>query len=106
MLNALILSDRTIEYHTFPGVFCRAAERILADPDCFDRNQDAFGIETMQNVGKALALLADPIRIRNEKAIDENRIGVDRLAAHLRDSMDIDLRSIEIGVKDRDAIRR
>ena len=47
---SLILSDRTIEYHAFARIFGGAAQRVLADSDRFDRDQDALGIEAVQNV--------------------------------------------------------
>src|SRR5258707_11633087 len=104
MLDTLVLSDRPIENHAFPRIFCRPAERVLANSNGFDRDQDALGIEAVQDIRKPLALLADPIGIRNEKTINEDGIGIDRLAAHFRNSMDINLRSIEIGIEDRDAV--
>src|SRR5258708_29298277 len=106
MLDALVLADRPVEYHALPCIFCCPAQRVLTDPDRFDRNQDALGIEAMQDVGKALALLADPVGFRNEQAVDEDGIGIDRLAAHLGNAMNIDLRPIEVSVEDRDAVGR
>ena len=66
MLYALILSDWTIEHHALARIFCRAAERILADSNRLHRDQDALGIEAVQNIRKALTLLADPILVRNK----------------------------------------
>ena len=106
MLDALVLADRPVEHDALARVFCRPAQRILANPDRFDRNQDALGIEAVQDVGKALALLADPVGLRNEQAVDEDGIGIDRLAAHLRNAMNIDLGPVEVGVEDRDAVGR
>ncbi|KRQ96847.1 hypothetical protein CQ10_29975 [Bradyrhizobium valentinum] len=83
MLDALILADRAIEHYALPGVARRAAQGVLSDPDGFDRDQDPLGIEAMQDVGKALSLLTDPVRIRNEEAIDEDGVGIHRLASHL-----------------------
>src|SRR3546814_4795633 len=57
---------------------------------CSSDLQHALGIETVEDVGEALALLADPVLLGNEQAVDEDRIGVDRLAPHLRDEMDVD----------------
>ena len=61
MLDALILSDRPIEHHAVAGIFRRTAKRILADSDRFRPKQDTLGIEAMQDIGEALALLADPV---------------------------------------------
>jgi len=68
------LSDRPVEHHALPCIFCRPAQRVLADPDRFDRNQNALGIEAVQDIGKTLALLADPVGLRNEQTVDEDGI--------------------------------
>src|SRR3981081_435714 len=106
MLDALVLSDRPVEHDALPCIFCRPAQRVLANPDRFDRNQDALGIEAVQDVGKTLALLADPVGLRNEQAVDEDGIGIDRLAAHFRNAVNIGLGPVEVGVEDRDAVGR
>src|SRR5258708_5104504 len=106
MLYALILSDRTIEHHAFARIFCRAAQRVLADSNRFDRDQDALRIESVQDVGEGFAFLADAIGVWNKEPVYEDRIGIHRLAAHLGNSMNIDLRPIEVGVENRDSISR
>ena len=50
MLDALVLSNRTIEHHAFARIFHRAAKGVLADSNRFDRDQDALGIEAVQNI--------------------------------------------------------
>jgi hypothetical protein len=50
MLYSLILPDRAIEYHAVARIFCGAAECVLADSNRFGRNQDALGIEAVQNI--------------------------------------------------------
>src|SRR5260370_4052825 len=104
MLNSLVLPDRTIEHHALARIFCRTAQRILTDPDRLDRDQDALGIEAVQNIGKALALLADPVGVGAKEPVDKDGIRIDRLAAHFRNSMHVDLRPIEIGREYRDSI--
>jgi hypothetical protein len=71
MLDALVLADRPVEHHALARIFCRPAQCVLADPDCFDRNQDTLRIEAVQDIGKALAFLADAVGVRNEEPIDE-----------------------------------
>ena len=60
----------------------------------------------MQDVGEALALLADAVLLGHEQAVDEDGVGVDRLAAHLRDAPHVDLGAVEVGVEDGDAVGR
>src|SRR5260370_21689801 len=102
MLNSLVLPDRTIEHHALARIFCRTAQRILTDPDRLDRDQDALGIEAVQNIGKALALLADPVGAGDKEPVDKDGIRIDRLAAHFRNSMPVALRPIELGREDPD----
>ena len=61
MLDALVLADRPVEDDALPRIARGAAERVLTDADRLDRNQDAFRIETVKDVGKALPLLADAV---------------------------------------------
>src|SRR4051812_5339265 len=79
MLDTLVLPDRPVEHDALARVLCRPAQRILTNPNRFDCNQDALGIEAVQDVGKALALLADPVGLRDEQAVDSNAIFIDGL---------------------------
>ena len=74
MLDALILSDRAIEHDAVARIFGGAAKRILADAHRFGADQDTLRIEAVQDVGEALALLADPVLIRDEQTVDENGV--------------------------------
>src|SRR6185437_6513150 len=65
MLDALVLADRAIEYDAVARISGRAAKGILADAHGFGAKQDTFRIEAVQDIGEALALLADPVRIRD-----------------------------------------
>ena len=69
-------------------------------------DQDALGVEAVQDVAEALAFFADAVLIGDEQAVDEDRVRVDRLAAHLRDAVHVDLAAVEVGVEDRDAVGR
>ena len=60
----------------------------------------------MQDVGEALAFFADAVGLWNEQAVDEDRVGVHRVAAHLRDAVHVDLATVQVGVEDRDAVGR
>src|SRR5205814_3413956 len=66
MLDTLILSNGTVEHNAFARVLRRAAERVLSDSNRFDRDQNSFGVEAMQDVRKALAFLADAVGFGNK----------------------------------------
>ena len=59
----------------------------------------------MQDVFKAAPLLADAILHRNLEILEEQFVGVDRLAAHLLDLVHGDPRAVEVGVKEAEAAR-
>ena len=58
----------------------------------------------MQDVFEALALLADAVGDRHRQRVDEQLVGVDGAAAHLRDFADIDVAPVEVGVEQAQAI--
>src|ERR1700734_1652177 len=106
MLDALVLADRPVEHDALFRVARRAAQRVLPDADRLDGDQDALRIEAVEDVGEPLALLADPIFFGDEQAVNEDGVGIDRLAPHLRDALHVDLRAVEIGVEDGNAVGR
>jgi hypothetical protein len=55
----------------------------------------------VQQVGEALALFADQILGRDEQVLDEEHVTFDRLAAHLRDRLGLDL--LAVGIEQREA---
>ena len=61
-------------------------------------DQDAFRIQTVQDVAEALAFLTDQVLVWNEQAIDEHCVRINRFATHLRDALDVDLAAIDIGI--------
>ncbi len=106
MLDRLVLADGPAEHDTLLGVLRGARKGGLADADCLRANQHALGVQPVQEVVEALALLADAILKRHLQAVDEHLVGVDRLAAHLVDLGDLDLGAVEIGVEERQPVRR
>ncbi len=99
MLDALIFSDRAIEDDAFFGVVRRPRQRQFAETDGFRRNQDTLGIHAVQDVFEAAALLAEAIFHRNLEVFEKKFVGVDDLAAHLLDLMDLDALAIEIRIE-------
>ena len=104
MLDALVLADRAVEHHALARIGGGAAQRILADADGFHADEDALGVEAIEDVAEAPPLLADAVGLGHEQPVDEDGVGVDRLAAHLGDLAHLDLGAVEVGVKNRDAI--
>ena len=57
------------------------------------------GIKPVQDVFEAAALFADAVRGRHFQAVDEQRVRIDRLAAHLFDLAHLDEAAVERGVE-------
>ena len=106
MLNGLVLTNRPPKHFTLPRIGRCAFKRQLAKADRFRANQNAFRVEAMQQIVKALAFFADQICGRDLETINKQGVGVDGLAAHLVDHMHIHRRTVHVGVKKADAIRR
>src|SRR5436853_7775113 len=106
MLDALVLADRAIENAPLAAVGARAGERITAKAHGFDTDQDAFRVEAVEKIFESFSLLADAVVVGDEKIVDEHRIRIDRAPAHLLDAPDLDLRAVEIGVKQRHSVGR
>ena len=71
MLNPLVLADRPVEDDALARVFGCPAQRILTDTDRLHCDQHTLGIEAIENVAETPAFLADPMRFRNKKQVDE-----------------------------------
>ena len=61
MLDRLILPDRPVEDDALLGVGDGALQRGAAQADGFRGDQDALGVESVQDVVETLAFLADAI---------------------------------------------
>src|SRR3546814_14421457 len=91
VLDPLVLADRAVEHDALLGILGRAAQRVAPDADRLGADQHARGIETVEDVGEALALLADPVRLGNEQAVEGYRMGVDSLSPLFRVEMNVEL---------------
>lgn len=72
MLYALVLADGAAEDNPLAGVPGGAAQRVLAYAHGLGRDQDALGVEAVQDVAEALAFLTDAVAVGNEQAVDED----------------------------------
>ena len=106
VLNALVHADRTVEHHTFARVFGGPVEGAAAQPDHRCRDQDAFGIEAVQEIAETLALLADQVRFGHRQPVDEHGVGIDALAAHLVDFADLHVVAVQVGIEQRQTVDR
>ena len=59
MLDALVLADGATEDDALFRIDRRAVKRIAAQADGFGTDQDAFGIEAVEQITKAFAFFAD-----------------------------------------------
>src|SRR5438270_10698139 len=59
--DRLVLADRAVEDDPLLRIADRAVEGGAADADRLDRGEDALGVERVQEVVEALALLADQV---------------------------------------------
>ena len=106
MLHALVLPDRAAEHDSVARIFGRAVQRVAAESDRLRAHQHALGIQTVEDVAETLAFLADPVVLGDEQAIDEDGVGIDRVAAHFADAAHLDLFAVEVGVEQGHALRR
>ena len=104
MLDALVLTDRPIEHDALARVARRARERVLPDPDRFESDQRALRVQAVQQIAKTLAFLADAILERHRQAVDEDLVRVDRLAPHLVDHPHVAVRTVQVGVEQRQPV--
>src|SRR5690606_4808637 len=69
-------------------------------------DQDALRIDAVKDIFKPLPLLTDQVVFGDRQAVDKDRVGIDGLAAHFLDALDIDIFAVEIGIEKRHAARR
>src|SRR6185312_7870206 len=106
MLDCLVLADRTIEDDARPGIATGARQREVAKANSFRGNQDALRIHAVQDVFETATLFAKTILDRYLEILEEQFVGIDRLAAHLLDLVHRDAAAIEIGVEQAQSVGR
>src|SRR3546814_4485980 len=74
------------EHLALLGILGSPAQGVLPKPDRFDRNKDPLGIEAVEYIFEAPALLADQILVGHKQVVDEDGIRVDRIAAKFGDA--------------------
>ena len=106
MLHALVLSDRPVEHDALAGVRRGACECGAAQAHGLGGDQDALGVQPVEQDLEAAAFLADAVLGGHRQRLDEQHVRVDGLAAHLRDLADLDACAIESRVEQREPVGR
>ena len=99
MLDRLVPADLAVEHHALFGIACGFLERDPAQAHQAGGDQDALGVDAVQQVAKAAAFLTNTILDRYHQAVDEHRVGVEALAAHFVDLVYLHLGTIEVGIE-------
>ncbi len=99
MLDALVLADGAAEDDAFAGIGGCAMQCVAAQADRFGGDQDTFGVEAVEQVAEAFAFLADAVFVGDEEVVDEDRVRIHGVAAHLRDAAHFDAGAVEVGVE-------
>ncbi len=106
MLHALVHADGPSEDDALLGVGRRALQRRAAEAHGLRRDQDALGVEAVQEAGEALAFGSDALVLAHAQILDEEHVRVDGGAAHLVDLADLHGRPVERRVEERESGER
>ena len=102
--DPLVLADGPAKDLPLPGVAHRPAQRGAADADGLRRDEDSLGVEAIEQVVKAFALLTDAIRHGNRQIVVDNLASRDRIAAELGNRRDADFGALQFGEQQGHAI--
>ena len=75
-LYALVLADRTVEYHPLVGIVGGGADEPLRVADRLVRDQDALGVHAVEDAAETLAFRPDQVFRRHLEAVEEDLGGV------------------------------
>ena len=104
MLDRLVLPDGAVEDLAFARIVRRPLQGAAPDADRLRGDEDALGIEAVEQVMEAPALLADAVLRRHRQAVEEHRVRIDRRAAHLRNLGRREIAPVKIRVEERQAV--
>ena len=96
VLDSLVRPDRPPEHDTLARISRGPPNGVAADPDGFGGDQDALGVEALEDVAEPLALFADAIGLRDAHAVEIDLVRVDGLSPHLLDLPDPGRLAVEI----------
>src|SRR6218665_2680565 len=85
VLYALVLPDGAAKHLPLAGIAGGPRERGAAQAHGLAGDQDALGVQAVQDVAKALALLAHQVLLGDAQPVDEDLVGVHAFAAELFD---------------------
>jgi hypothetical protein len=92
----LVLPDRAAEHDALAAVLDGSPHRGTADAERLRRDQDPLGVEPVEQVGEALALLADATAHRHTQTVVAHLARHHGVAAELRDRADVDLGPLQV----------
>jgi enoyl-CoA hydratase/carnithine racemase len=99
MSDFLIHADRPVEDDAVLVILDSVSERGAADADRLRGDEDALGVQAVEDVLEPSPFLADPILDRHRQVVDEQFVRVDRLAPHLVDLAHGDVATVELSVE-------
>src|SRR5581483_4922407 len=102
--DALVLSDRAVEDDPLVGVGDGGPEGGPADAERFGGDEDPFGVEPVEEVPEAAALLADPVRQGDHDIVIGRLARGDGVAAHLLDGDRPDAGGVAVDEEERHAL--
>jgi hypothetical protein len=94
--DALVLADGPVEDHAVVRIGDGLADRGASDADGLRGNEDAFGVEAIEQVAEALALLPHPVGDRDGQVVVAHLARHDGVAPDLWDRPDVDLRPLKV----------
>jgi hypothetical protein len=95
--DGLVLADGPPEYDPLPRVRSGSLQRDPPDPDRLAGDEDALGIERVQQMVEPPPHLAHHVLVRHPESIDDELVGIDGRPAELLDLPDLHGGRIEIG---------
>ena len=104
MGDGLVLPDGPVEDDPLLGVLDGALEGRAPDPHRLDADDDALGVQRIEQMVEALADGADHVLIRHLQVLDEDLVGVHRRASELVDQAHRHRRPVQIGEEERHAL--
>ena len=104
VLDALVHADGSAEHLPLLGVIGGATECIHTQTDRHRTDDHPLRVHCSEDITEPLADLPNQIIVGYEQVVDEDHVGVDRLAGHLGYALHLQLVAVELRVKQGDAV--
>ena len=106
MSDGLVHADGATKDLALLGIVDGLVQGLATDPDGFGGEDNPLGVESIEQAVETLAHFADHIGFLDGKVVDEEFVGVDRVAPAFIDRADLDVVRIEIGQEERHSLER